>query len=180
MEATANYLLLSKKHFCGVVMALWFLYLFCCCCCFCFSGLRSTFSKWCTLWECLFCAVTCWILCMGVVYLKKKNKTKTKPPNAWFGTLFWRATLYLKPHCHCNPQKPAASTGPVVILSCGLSGTFLWSFFFSPLRICLCHSGRWPENCDLKTCTARNCQILLKNRQLAHMLVTATFNYLHV
>lgn len=120
-------------------------------CCFCLSGLRSTFPKWCTLWKCLFCAVTRWILCMGVVYLKNKKKTKqniTKPPNAWFGILFWRATLYLKPCRHYNPQKPAASTRPVVSLSCGLSGMFLWLFFFSPVRICLFHSKRWPGNCD--------------------------------
>lgn len=101
MEASANYLLLLQKkqknnntfavllRLCGVFSTF-------CCCCFCLSSLRSTFPKWCTLWECLFCAVARWILCMGVVYLTKKQNKTMKPLNAWFGIPFLKGYSVFK------------------------------------------------------------------------------------
>lgn len=63
---------------------------------------------------------------------------------------------------------PQCQQGPSLAWAVDSAACFYCCFFFvSLLRFCLFHSKCWPENCDEKTCTARNCQILFKNRRLS-------------
>lgn len=143
MEATANYLLLfKKKHLlcCDGFMVFllffspsWLLLLS--------AWAEITVFKRCTLWECLFCAVTRWILCMEVVY--KENKQTSK-------RLIWypRATLCWKAGHSDDPQNLQRQQG--LLLACAVDSAVccycFWGFFTS--RFCLFQGERWPENCD--------------------------------
>lgn len=147
MEATANYLLLLKKrkNTCCVVMASWFFYHFLP------PSRLLLLSAWaeinifkrCTLWECLFCAVTRWILCMEVVYKENKQTSKRL---IWYPVLKGYVVLESRPPRWST--EPAASTRPVVSLRCWLSGMLLLFLFFFTSRFCLFQGERWPENCD--------------------------------
>lgn len=130
MEATANYLLLLKKKHEKTTL-----------CCDGFvvflppppPSRLLLLSAWaeinvfkrCTLLECLFCAVTRWILCMEVVYKEYKQTSKRL---VWYPVLKGYVVLESRPPRWST--EPAASTRPVVSLRCWLSGMLLLFFFF--------------------------------------------------
>lgn len=175
MEATANYLLLFKeknkqKKKCCVVTAWWFFHHY-------FPSRLLLLSAWaeinvskrCTLWECLFCAVTCWILCMEVVYKENKQTSKRL---IWYPVLKGYIVLESRP-----PWWSTGPTRPVVSLSCRLSGMLLLLLgFFFYLQVLFVSRRALARELWLKTCPAQNCQILLKNRRLAHILVIAPWS----
>lgn len=181
-EATANYLLLLKKEKTKkkekTLAVLWWL-----------RGFSTIFSpsrllllsawaeinifKRCTLWECLFCAVMRWILCMEVVYKENKQTSKRL---TWYPVLKGYVVLESRPPRWST--EPAASARPVVSLRCWLSSMLLLFFFcFCYLQVLFVSGRALARELWLKTCTARNCQILLKNRRLAHILVIARFSF---
>lgn len=130
MEATANYLLLLKKkkktrkNTCCVVMASWFFYHFPPLgCCFCQLELRLMFSNGALCenassvqWRVEFYA---WKLC---------TKKTSKHPNAWFGVLFWRATLCWKAGHRDDPQNLQRQQG--LLLACAVDSAVCYYCFF--------------------------------------------------
>lgn len=145
---------------------------FCCCCwcCFCLSGLRSTFPKWCTLWECLFCAVTRWILCMGVVYFKKTKQNLQMPDlvSCFEGLrCIWNhAATTIHKNLQCQQG-----------LSCGRRGAgFMIIFPFSSEDLFVSQRALARELWLKRRVQLEIAKYYFKTRRLAHMLVIATFN----
>lgn len=156
MEATANYLLLLKKTNKQKTTTTLLL------CCYGFvvffylllSSLLLSFQPEIYISKMvhfvrmpLLCGGTLNSMHGSCVFNKNKNKTM-KPLNAWFGIPFLKGYSVFRTMPPLQSQKPAASTRPVVSLSCGRRDLFLWLFLFCPMRFCLFRSERWPENCD--------------------------------
>lgn len=99
----------------------------------------------------------------------KENK-RTSKRLIWYPVLKGYIVFETRPSRWST--EPAASTRPVVSLSCRLSGMLLLFFFF--LQVLFVSWRALARELWLKTCTAQNCQILFKTRRLAHILVMAT------